>query len=84
MLTRAQPNVLIDENWQVKLSDFGLSVLAEGGGSSTSLRGGAAGWLAPELMFPERYGVATTRPTYASDVYSLACVSIEVHQDTIL
>ncbi len=39
------------------------------------MRGGATGWLSPELLDPE---VDEVRPTYASDVYSFACVAVEV------
>ena len=70
--------MLVDDKWDVKLADFGLSVFAAVGSTSASLRGGAAAWLAPELSEPEAFGLSSSRATYASDVYSLACVCIEV------
>lgn len=63
----------------MRLADFGLAVIAEAGQSLTvTTRGGAFGWLAPELIDPESFGLDSTRPTFASDVYSFACVCIEV------
>jgi len=73
-------NILIDSDWTVKLADFGLSLFAEGTSNSFgSARGGAVRWLAPELIDPESFGVESTRPTYASDVYSFACTVIELY-----
>lgn len=39
------------------------------------MRGGATAWLSPELLDPD---VDEVRPTYASDIYSFACVIVEV------
>ncbi|KAJ3482587.1 hypothetical protein NLI96_g6879 [Meripilus lineatus] len=72
-------NILVDSNGKMKLADFGLAVIAEAGESLTAtIRGGAFGWLAPELIDPESFGLPNTRPTFASDVYSFACVCIEL------
>ena len=64
------------------MADFGLAVVAEAESTSASLRGGAWAWLAPELIAPEEFGLSSSgRPTYASDMYSLACVAVEVSQN---
>ncbi|TCD61463.1 hypothetical protein EIP91_008398 [Steccherinum ochraceum] len=74
------PNILIDENRCVRLSDFGLAVLAEATSHNyASMRGGNVRWAAPELIHPERYHLKTTRPTYASDVFSFGCVIVELY-----
>ncbi|TCD61785.1 hypothetical protein EIP91_007939 [Steccherinum ochraceum] len=73
-------NVLLDSNWNAQLADFGLAVFADGVSHNYgSLRGGAARWLSPELLDPEQFGLESSRPTYASDVYSYACVCIELY-----
>ncbi|KAJ3482581.1 hypothetical protein NLI96_g6880 [Meripilus lineatus] len=72
-------NILVDRSGKMKLADFGLAVIAEAGQSlSVTIRGGAFGWLAPELIDPESFGFVDARPTFASDIYSFACVCIEV------
>lgn len=79
MGTSLQPNILVDHNYRARLADFGLSVLAEATSQNyASNRGGNARWLAPELIHPERFCLDTTRPTYASDVFSFGCVIVEV------
>jgi len=73
-------NVLIDGDWQACLADFGLVVFADAASNNYgSLRGGAVRWLSPELIDPEEYGFESSRPTYASDIYSLACVCVELY-----
>lgn len=60
----------------VVLSDFGLSVFVEGARREyASLRGGAYRWLPPESFEDD---TEDFRPTYAGDIYSFACVCIEV------
>lgn len=72
-------NILINDSGAACLSDFGLAVFAEGRSKNyASLRGGAERWLAPELLHPERFGFHDDRPTYAGDIYSFACVCLEV------
>lgn len=72
-------NILVSDDCHVQIADFGLAVYAEcGSGAQGSLRGGNTRWLAPELIHPERFGMTSSRPTTASDVYSFACVGVEL------
>ncbi|THH29984.1 hypothetical protein EUX98_g4198 [Antrodiella citrinella] len=73
-------NILIDSDWTVKLADFGMSLFADTSSNSYgSVRGGCVRWLAPEIIDPESFGSQSSRPTYASDVYSFACTVIELY-----
>ncbi|CAL1693923.1 unnamed protein product [Somion occarium] len=71
-------NVLVAENGQMKISDFGLTVF-EGDWSKEfgSQHGGNVHWTAPENMWI--HTGQYQRPTYASDIYSFAMVCIEVY-----
>ncbi|KAJ7646808.1 kinase-like domain-containing protein [Roridomyces roridus] len=72
-------NILIKEDCSACLSDFGLSSFTN---LTASLRnstgGGSIYWMAPELIYPERFGLAFSR-TPASDVYAFACVCVELY-----
>ncbi|THH22369.1 hypothetical protein EUX98_g8218 [Antrodiella citrinella] len=73
-------NILVDENLSLRLTDFGMSVIAEGTGYNYgSDRGGAKRWLAPELISPEQFYLTSSRPSYASDVYSFALTTVELY-----
>ncbi|KAL4248619.1 Serine/Threonine Kinase and Pseudokinase [Abortiporus biennis] len=75
-------NILLTKDWNVQLADFGLSVIADAQSNECgSVRGGAVRWQAPEIVFPvpDMYGRESTRPTYACDIYSFACVCIELY-----
>lgn len=65
---------------RARLTDFGMSLVAEATGYNYSSihGGGAVRWTAPELIDPEEFDLETSRPTFASDVYSFACTCIEV------
>ena len=69
---------MVDDDESIRLGDFGLSAVAENGSSYTSSSEGAWGWMAPELLDPETFGLDNSVPTRASDVYSFASVCIEV------
>ncbi|KAJ3484484.1 hypothetical protein NLI96_g5603 [Meripilus lineatus] len=72
-------NILVDEDENVYISDFGLAVYAQAGSTKYgSSRGGNVRWLAPELIDPEQFGSDSTRPTFASDIYSLGCLCVEL------
>ena len=80
-----QANILVDDDLHIKLADFGLSVFADGSSRSyASMRGGNPRWLAPELIDPDEFGLDSQRPTFCSDVYSFACVLIEVCMSTFM
>ncbi|THU86282.1 kinase-like protein [Dendrothele bispora CBS 962.96] len=50
-------NILINDEWQACLTDFGLTVFNDAtASSSTSRRGGSVRWKAPELHIPESLG----------------------------
>ena len=76
-------NILVDSGGCVRLTDFGLSLLAEGTpyNYGSVHGGGAIRWSAPELFEPEEFGLDNARPTPRSDVYAFACVCIEVCGD---
>jgi len=66
-------NILIDDDLTAKLGDFGLSQFPDMTAASLgSLAGGAARWMAPEVM-------KGSRPSYASDIYAFGCVCLELH-----
>ncbi|KAI5121748.1 hypothetical protein M0805_009037 [Coniferiporia weirii] len=76
-------NILIDENLEPRITDFGLARVLDSQASATasSFRGrGTPRWQAPELLNVTRFvnlndfaGVSTM-----SDVYAFACVCLEV------
>jgi serine/threonine protein kinase len=71
-----QKNIVIDENGNPKLCDFGLARIQHQvrRGMSLSLEGGSQRHMAPELSVgPEKF-----RTTTASDIYSFAMTILEL------
>ncbi|KAG2036692.1 kinase-like domain-containing protein [Suillus americanus] len=75
-------NVLIDENGNALLADFGLSRLL--GDHETSFFAsnspGAIRWAAPEItpLDPEKPDEEISEPNKASDIYSFGCIMMQV------
>ena len=65
-------NVLIDENWNVKLCDFGLSrINSTKKNKKKNIRVGTPHWMAPEILKGEKYECY-------SDVYSFGILVWEM------
>ena len=67
-------NLLLDATGHVKVADFGIARVLEGGGSTVTAAGtvlGTTGYLAPEQARAEP-------ATFATDVYALAAVAFEL------
>ena len=77
-----QANVMIDQNGQARLADFGLLTFisdpSNPTNSSSVTSAGTTRWMSPELLHPERFGFQQSRPTKKSDCYALAMVILEV------
>ncbi|KDQ57341.1 hypothetical protein JAAARDRAFT_79069 [Jaapia argillacea MUCL 33604] len=73
-------NILIDDEGHARLSDFGLAGFVDvtRDMSASTSRIGSMRWMAPELLFPEKFGLRFRR-TPATDVYSFGCVCTEVY-----
>ncbi|KAF7331215.1 Kinase-like protein [Mycena sanguinolenta] len=71
-------NILVKDDWSACLSDFGLSIFSDATSTTSTNRGGSLYWMAPELLFPERFGLKFTR-TPATDVYAFGCVCFELY-----
>jgi hypothetical protein len=65
-------NVLLDSEFNARLSDFGLAKLYEHGSNPSTTRVvGTLGYMAPELT-------RTSKPTTSSDVYAFGALLLEV------
>ena len=78
--SNGQNNVLIDDAGHAQITDFGLTNFADATQGQHSLRDcyGSINWMAPELHYPEKFGLQKFQRTEASDVYALACLYWEV------
>ncbi|KAF7336043.1 Kinase-like protein [Mycena sanguinolenta] len=77
-------NILISNDGNACLSDFGLATTIDDvdsttGVTSTSGRAGSVKWFAPELIDPTKFGCSKFVRTKASDVYAYACVCLELY-----
>ncbi|THH28471.1 hypothetical protein EUX98_g5716 [Antrodiella citrinella] len=73
-------NILIDDDYMMRITDLGMSVIAEATPHNyASIHGGGnQHFTAPELFSPEDFGMSEARPTYATDVYAFACLCVEM------
>ncbi|KAJ6526551.1 kinase-like domain-containing protein [Mycena vulgaris] len=79
-------NILVSDDWNACLADFGLTSAIPDAASSTdgalassTNHAGSARWFAPELIQPTSFGCDKFTRTPASDVYAFACVCLELH-----
>ena len=75
-------NILIDEDCNARLADFGLLTIVSNPtiftASSSIAACGTTRWMSPELIYPSQFGFNDHRPTVASDCYALGIVIYEV------
>ncbi|XP_027044730.1 mitogen-activated protein kinase kinase kinase 2-like [Pocillopora damicornis] len=66
-------NVLLDQDRNVKLADFGLSKIIQKIGSKTALESyyGTPYWMAPEILWGKGYG-------RKADIWSVGCTVVEM------
>ena len=76
----------MDESGRPRLADFGLSRVVDSQASLVSANSQkgrtSVRWQAPELLDPASFKEETGNVSTRSDVYSLACVFIEVSLTT--
>ncbi|KAK7462966.1 hypothetical protein VKT23_007547 [Stygiomarasmius scandens] len=73
-------NVLVSDNHQCCLGDFGLALAAESqsiAGSTGTIRGSLR-WLAPELIDPRMFPLASEADITCRDIYAFACTAFEI------
>lgn len=76
-----QANVLVDDDGNARISDYGLAFIIEPSEFTSIKTAGACRWTAPEIMNPPEDDAANESPalfTKESDVYAFAMVVIEV------
>ncbi|KAK7007550.1 kinase-like protein [Favolaschia claudopus] len=79
-------NILVNNEAHACLSDFGLATTIQDADSQTAMtsmvsssnHGGGLRWTAPELLYPQQFGLERYAKTRATDVYAFACVCIEL------
>ena len=75
-------NILVDQNHQALLADFGLLTIVSDTtdftSSSSRAKGGTTRWMSPERLDPDQFGRKDSRPTKESDRYALGMVVLEV------
>jgi len=75
-------NILIDQNDQARLADFGfLTIVSDNTNFTTSSSlaiHGTTRWMSPELLRAQQLGLRDSRPTKGSDCYALGMVIYEV------
>lgn len=82
-------NILVDEEGQACLCDFGLSRIMNDNQSDifltmTNNTHGTCRWMAPELLRPSLANRQEPLITFGSDVYAMAMVMLEVRcQDRV-
>ena len=77
-----QENILVDKNGRANLADFGMTTLMHRrhsvNPSTQSNCAGTEGYLAPEVIDPERYGLTYRHVSLPGDIYALGVVMWQV------
>ena len=81
VLTRPQPNILVDATGRARITDFGLATVTQNLDSMRSAsddKGHTARWTAPEIL--------NEQGTYSkeADVFSFAMVMVEVRYEWVI
>ncbi len=70
---------MIDGNLKPRIADYAEIQITEQARDYPNMdKGGTAGWQSPELFELEDFGLQSSTPTEASDVYAVACLCVEV------
>lgn len=64
-------NILIDDNWKIKIGDFGLSHFIKNNNRYYRVKKGTVNWMAPESLKSGIYG-------YSTDIYSFGMILWEI------
>ena len=83
---RYKVNILIDSEHRARLADFGLTVVVDETTDRSIAHnrgmGGTVRWMAPEVMYPERFGFSgeckKRLPSRSTDIYALGMTILEV------
>lgn len=78
-------NILVNDSFEGVLSNFGLSRVVEGAGSTEGLTdslgtNGTIRWMARELIHDEPGAPTAAGPTLSSDIWALGCTFYEARQ----
>ncbi|XP_059147651.1 mitogen-activated protein kinase kinase kinase 2-like [Physella acuta] len=67
-------NVLMEDDWNLKITDFGLSEFVDANGVSTEI--GTVRYMAPEVIYTE--GNVIRNYTSRADIWSVGCTAVEM------
>ncbi|KAJ7134098.1 kinase-like domain-containing protein, partial [Mycena filopes] len=72
-------NILVDDDEHACLTDFGLTSVSDATTTQTNNGAGSVRWMAPETLNPTACGLEDFVRMPASDIYSLACLFLELY-----